>query len=129
MRGHRPTTRPCGLSRLNSLRASHSPEALPPLLLVRVRSTSDCRHSALGRRLQLGFTSSPKRLNVTITRARHHLVIVGSAATLLDGPSWGDILSQASLSFPAPVPPPPLPLTALIRIPPHTLPLFPTKEE
>ena len=44
----------------------------------------------------LAFVSSPHRLNVTITRARHHLLLLGSAASLLSNPCWATLLNVAS---------------------------------
>ena len=53
---------------------------------------STCRTSVDG---QLNFIASPQRLNVTITRARHHLLIVGSAAALDTLPAWRAVLEAA----------------------------------
>ena len=43
----------------------------------------------------LRFVSAPQRLNVTITRARHHLLMVGSASALMGEPTWATILGEA----------------------------------
>ena len=53
---------------------------------------SACRTCADG---DLRFVSSAQRLNVTLTRARHHLLLVGSASALLGDPTWASILGEA----------------------------------
>ena len=47
------------------------------------------------RTTDLGFLASRRRLNVTITRARHHLVILGSAPALLTDGAWSALLEEA----------------------------------
>ena len=54
---------------------------------------SSCRTSTGG---QLAFIANPQRLNVTITRARFHLLLVGHAATLLALPVWAEVLNEAA---------------------------------
>lgn len=44
----------------------------------------------------LGFLSSPNRLNVALTRARHHLIIIGKASNLNGSPFWRKLLSNAA---------------------------------
>jgi hypothetical protein len=46
------------------------------------------------RTTKVGFTDSPKRLNVTLTRARRHLVIFGLAAALRTAPLWREIIDS-----------------------------------
>ena len=52
---------------------------------------SGCRTSASS----LGFVGVPTRFNVTITRARHHLVVLGSAPALLTDGAWSALLEEA----------------------------------
>ena len=47
------------------------------------------------RTTDLGFLASRRRLNVTMTRARHHLVILGSAPALLTDGAWSALLEEA----------------------------------
>ena len=42
----------------------------------------------------LGFLASRRRLNVTITRARHHLIVIGSAPVLLTDSAWAALLGE-----------------------------------
>jgi hypothetical protein len=44
---------------------------------------------------KLGFTDSPNRLNVALTRARRHLLIVGRASTLVASHLWREVVTQA----------------------------------
>ena len=50
---------------------------------------SCCRSSGLG------FTASPNRMNVAITRARRHLVVVGNAKMLSENEHWKQIVGRA----------------------------------
>ena len=52
--------------------------------------------SRTARDAQLGHLASPRRLNVTLTRARHHVLIVGCAAALLTEPLWATLISEAA---------------------------------
>ena len=45
---------------------------------------------------ELGFLASRRRLNVTITRARHHLLLIGSAPALLTDGAWAALLEEAA---------------------------------
>lgn len=47
------------------------------------------------RTVRLGFSDSPKRLNVAITRARRHLIVMGSAPLLTSNPAWDTVLNTA----------------------------------
>jgi hypothetical protein len=40
---------------------------------------------------QIGFMSSPGRANVSLTRAKHHLIIVGSVGALAGNVLWGGV--------------------------------------
>ena len=51
-----------------------------------------CRTASDG---QHAFIASPQRLNVTITRARHHLLLVGSARVLSAEAAWADLIGEA----------------------------------
>ncbi|GLJ16316.1 hypothetical protein SUGI_0275470 [Cryptomeria japonica] len=44
----------------------------------------------------LGFLLSPNRLNVALTRSRHHLIVVGKASNLNSSPMWKIFLSDAA---------------------------------
>jgi hypothetical protein len=43
----------------------------------------------------LGFISSPNRMNVALTRARRHLILVGSGKSLPKNQFWSQIIYQA----------------------------------
>lgn len=47
------------------------------------------------RTIRLGFSDSPKRLNVAITRARRHLIVMGSAPLLTSNSAWDTVLNTA----------------------------------
>jgi superfamily I DNA and/or RNA helicase len=48
------------------------------------------------RRAQVGFTASPQRLNVALTRARHHLLVLGDRGALARGSAlWGRAICGA----------------------------------
>eukprot|EP00897_Mesotaenium_endlicherianum_P006403 jgi/Mesen1/5791/ME000293S04946 len=51
----------------------------------------------------LGFVTSPQRLNVALTRARNHLIIVGKAANLQTSTLWKRLLQKARRSFQVPM--------------------------
>ena len=44
---------------------------------------------------QLGFSVSPKRLNVAITRAKRHLIVLGHPGLLKTNPLWREIIQPA----------------------------------
>lgn len=44
-----------------------------------------------------GFLASPERVNVAVSRAKSHLIIVGSLGMLHQTPLWGDVLTSAAL--------------------------------
>jgi hypothetical protein len=46
-----------------------------------------------------GFIDSPNRLNVALTRAKHHLIIVGSVEVLQGSPLWARVIETAQSSF------------------------------
>ena len=54
---------------------------------------SACRTEALG------FITCPRRLNVALTRSRHHLVVVGKASNLTRHRGWANII-DACQGFP-----------------------------
>ncbi|CAN0187178.1 unnamed protein product [Ascophyllum nodosum] len=47
---------------------------------------------------RLGFLVSPQRLCVALTRARHHLVIVGEKKVLLTNPLWREIVETSKVA-------------------------------
>lgn len=53
---------------------------------------STCRHQ------WNSFISNPSRVNVAISRARHHLVLVGNKAMLSRAPLWSEVVSAAKTS-------------------------------
>jgi len=50
---------------------------------------------ACSRTVSLGFSDSPKRLNVALTRAKRHLFIVGRSAVLSNDRIWREIITTA----------------------------------
>ena len=50
---------------------------------------------ACGRTDLVGFTDDPQRLNVALSRAKHHLLIIGCLPLLQDNPSWAKIIHMA----------------------------------
>ena len=46
------------------------------------------------------FMDNARRINVALTRARHHLVIVGHQPTLLQSPLWKQVVTHISCSLP-----------------------------
>ena len=52
---------------------------------------SGCRTSASS----LGFVGVPTRFNVTITRARHHLLVLGTANALMGDPLWAELITMS----------------------------------
>jgi superfamily I DNA and/or RNA helicase len=50
---------------------------------------------SVSRTTKLGFSDSPKRLNVAITRARRHLIIVGNAPLLTSNSAWEAVVGPA----------------------------------
>ena len=53
---------------------------------------STCRTSAR----RLGFLSSPQRLNVSITRARRHIILVGMSRVLQASKLWRTVIGSCS---------------------------------
>ena len=49
----------------------------------------------VGRTEQLGFSVSPKRLNVAITRARRHLIVIGHPRLLRANQLWNAVIEPA----------------------------------
>ena len=47
---------------------------------------------------KLGFIVSPRRLNVALTRARHHLIVVGHRASLSSNGVWKAVVDTAAKS-------------------------------
>lgn len=45
----------------------------------------------------LGFLASPQRLNVSITRARRHVILVGMARVLKASPLWRAVIGSCTL--------------------------------
>ena len=45
----------------------------------------------------VGFTDNAERLNVALTRARHHLVIIGNNASLQASKTWTAVMSHGSM--------------------------------
>jgi hypothetical protein len=43
----------------------------------------------------LGFIDSPQRFNVALTRAKRHVVVLGTASNLRQDPMWGALLEHA----------------------------------
>ena len=46
------------------------------------------------RTTRLGFSDDPKRLNVALTRGRHHLFIIGKGSVLQENEIWKKIIRQ-----------------------------------
>eukprot|EP01133_Synstelium_polycarpum_P017021 gene17021-20275_t len=46
-----------------------------------------------------GFVDNPQRLNVAITRAKHHFIITGKSLALNSNPTWKTIISAATSKF------------------------------
>lgn len=42
----------------------------------------------------LGFLTDYRRINVALTRAKHGMIIVGNAATLIHDPKWRTLLNS-----------------------------------
>lgn len=47
-----------------------------------------------------GFTACPRRVNVMITRARHHLMILGQHSALSGSKLWRDVLKECETNVP-----------------------------
>ena len=45
----------------------------------------------------VGFTDNAERLNVALTRARHHLIIVGNAITLQASKTWAAVIQYKDM--------------------------------
>lgn len=56
-----------------------------------------CRTKNVG---SAAFVESPYRLNVAVTRARRHLLVVGNAGALRKGRLWPQILDRAAFMVP-----------------------------
>ena len=56
---------------------------------------------SVARTAQLGFSDSPKRLNVAVTRARRHLIVVGHQGLLSRNAAWRALLQPALDAAPA----------------------------
>ncbi len=46
------------------------------------------------------FLDNPKRINVALTRARHHLIVVGHHSTLLQSAVWKPVVTHISARCP-----------------------------
>ncbi|XP_025018774.1 putative helicase MOV-10 isoform X1 [Python bivittatus] len=62
------------------------------VLISTVRSSSN--YFGIDEEFNLGFLSNPKRLNVSITRAKALLIIVGNPVTLSKDPYWNEFLAH-----------------------------------
>ena len=49
---------------------------------------------------RLGFLASPQRLNVSITRARRHIILVGMARVLKASPLWRAVIGSCTMITP-----------------------------
>jgi hypothetical protein len=45
----------------------------------------------------VGFTDNAERLNVALTRARHHLIIIGNAVTLQASKTWAAVIKHKDM--------------------------------
>jgi hypothetical protein len=45
----------------------------------------------------VGFTDNAERLNVALTRARHHLIIIGNAVTLQASKTWATVIQHQDM--------------------------------
>ena len=45
----------------------------------------------------VGFTDNSERLNVALTRARHHLIIIGNAVTLQASKTWATVIQHQDM--------------------------------
>lgn len=45
----------------------------------------------------VGFTDNAERLNVALTRARHHLIIIGNAVTLQASKTWAAVIQHKDM--------------------------------
>ena len=69
------------------------------VILVSTCLTATCGAPDTAREA-LRFIGDPRRLNVTLTRARHHLLVFGHAGVLQSVPAWAVVLDVAA-SLPA----------------------------
>ena len=43
------------------------------------------------------FISNNSRVNVAVSRARHHLIVIGNGAMLMKAPLWSHVISSAEM--------------------------------
>ncbi|XP_070601729.1 helicase MOV-10 isoform X2 [Erythrolamprus reginae] len=66
------------------------------VLISTVRSSSN--YFGIDEEFNLGFLKNPKRLNVSLTRAKALLIIVGNPITLSQDPYWNEFLEYCRLN-------------------------------
>eukprot|EP00163_Fabomonas_tropica_P032640 TRINITY_DN8299_c0_g1_i1.p1 TRINITY_DN8299_c0_g1~~TRINITY_DN8299_c0_g1_i1.p1 ORF type:complete len:1161 (-),score=257.62 TRINITY_DN8299_c0_g1_i1:2036-5518(-) len=66
------------------------------VIISTVRSSTE--HDDADAKHHLGFLANPKRFNVSVTRARALLVVVGSATVLRFDPNWKTLIDECELN-------------------------------